>query len=343
MNYLDDRFQHWLQKIIGNQSIPLFTTEKENDNKVSIREKNGKIVLCRHPLMESKLIEEVRKIKSDFEKGTKKYQGLLTFILKSKDRKLVPLFVTNTTKYGKDGTSLNKNLTDVEDNRVKHFFARWGDHDYMHIGELSNALFNNKIAPTPRKIRWKQYLFNNLGGDWFLKEEIFFTAKAWGQEDVDYNDLPISLAQLIQNIKIDFHPILMSGKSMGEAFDRNNEEFIVEKNNEENLERQHCCVLCGINSITERKNIIGFVCKSCEEKYDLLKIKKDIRTKKISIKSLTLLDLDAYLKQGQFNLYKYFIKNTSEFDSSPEKARSLQKTKQTVKFKSAPKIPQESK
>lgn len=110
------------------------------------------------------------------------YEGLLYIMYQlteseSSDRpRIVPRYIGKAEAYGKK-KELSSNFTEIAAERAStRSFARWGDGDYWHVGELSMALFENDT----RKVPWASELFEQ--GTHRLKEQVYLWTRAWNQQ-----------------------------------------------------------------------------------------------------------------------------------------------------------------
>jgi hypothetical protein len=89
---------------------------------------------------------------------------------------IVPRYIGKAEAYGKKN-ELSANFTEIAAERSStRSFARWGDGNYWHVGELSMALFEDDT----RKVPWASELFEQ--GTHRLKEPVYLWVKAWNQE-----------------------------------------------------------------------------------------------------------------------------------------------------------------
>ena len=110
------------------------------------------------------------------------YEGLLYLMYQLVDHEnserptIVPRYIGKAEAYGKKN-ELSANFTEIATGRSStRSFARWGDGNYWHIGELSMALFENDT----RKQAWASELFEQ--GTRRLKETVYLWTRAWNQE-----------------------------------------------------------------------------------------------------------------------------------------------------------------
>ncbi len=204
-----DEFQIWLNTLINNTDIPLFSTGREKIIHSSNADKNGKRLILRHPAMELKVINEVEKLEQDYYKGSNEFEGIFTLIYTREEYGINLLAITSSKKLGNNGQSFNVNLKAITKGK-KEFFARWGDNLARNIGGLSYELFKGPDDPEldNRMTLWKNVLFSKKGNEYYLKKDIFFSAKAWGYNDTDYRGEKINLNGLCKKIEKEFPPFL---------------------------------------------------------------------------------------------------------------------------------------
>ncbi|RRJ30641.1 GIY-YIG nuclease family protein [Halocatena pleomorpha] len=90
--------------------------------------------------------------------------------------RIVPRYIGKAEAYGKK-KELSSNFTEIAAERAStRSFARWGEGDYWHVGELSMALFENDTRKEP----WASELFEQ--GTRRLKEQVYLWTRAWNQQ-----------------------------------------------------------------------------------------------------------------------------------------------------------------
>jgi len=163
----------WIRTVPGAAIVPLFDTEPGS---LTVRtrdiEKNGKTLLCRHPLMEETMISLV-------EAGIARpdFQGIFYIMGYDRGDQLVPLYVGKAERKGVKH-DLSENLRNIRRNR--HKFARWGDGLDYHIGDLSHATFRFEGYRGPRRKYelWAQALFMQEDPP-VLKEPVSLVLVPW--------------------------------------------------------------------------------------------------------------------------------------------------------------------
>ncbi len=110
------------------------------------------------------------------------YEGLLYFMYQLAEPKtgdqlqVIPRYIGKAEAYGKKN-ELSANLKEIAAQRsATRSFARWGDGDYWHVGELSMALFEGDT----RKVQWASELFEQ--GTHRLKDQVYLWTRAWNQD-----------------------------------------------------------------------------------------------------------------------------------------------------------------
>jgi hypothetical protein len=176
---------HWLDRYVypdfADEStadpIPLFAT----DDQLQV-ERTASDCLKRSDAIDERIRTEGRKCVHSGGVRDEGYEGLLylMFQLTDEDQShrptIVPRYIGKAEAYGKKN-ELSANFTEIAAERsTTRSFARWGDGNYWHIGELSMALFDGDT----RKQLWASELFEQ--GTHRLKEPVYLWVKAWNQE-----------------------------------------------------------------------------------------------------------------------------------------------------------------
>ncbi|MWV38837.1 GIY-YIG nuclease family protein [Natrialba sp. INN-245] len=104
---------------------------------------------------------------------------------------IVPRYIGKAEAYGKK-RELSSNFTEIAYERnATRSFARWGDGNYWHVGELSMAL----AAEDERKRHWKKALFEP--GSQTLSQRTYLWVHAWNsEEDTSPYQTPATLAEV---------------------------------------------------------------------------------------------------------------------------------------------------
>lgn len=148
------QFRSWLKTLPGTQYVPLFHTG--DGLTVETREKGaGKRLLCRSPEMEQAIIKLV-----DQGLTEPSWAGLLYVMAWGSRQSLRPLYIGKADRYGKTPGKLSANLASLATDKGK--FARWGDGNAYHIGDLSQAVFGwSAYKDAGQKYeRWAEILFS---------------------------------------------------------------------------------------------------------------------------------------------------------------------------------------
>lgn len=89
---------------------------------------------------------------------------------------IIPRYIGKGEAYGKKN-ELSANFTEIaKDLNGTRSFARWGDGDYWHTGELSNTVFGTGA----KKLAWADELFEQ--GTSTLDEQLYLWIRAWDPE-----------------------------------------------------------------------------------------------------------------------------------------------------------------
>jgi hypothetical protein len=90
---------------------------------------------------------------------------------------IIPRYIGKAEAYGKKN-ELSANFTEIAYDRDRTAsFARWGDGNYWHIGELSNTVFGRE----EKKLAWTSELFEQ--GTRTLKHETYLWVRAWDPDE----------------------------------------------------------------------------------------------------------------------------------------------------------------
>ena len=106
-------------------------------------------------------------------------------------RDFTPLYIGKAEAYGKK-RALSSNFVEIaKDRNATRSFARWGDGNYWHIGELSMAI----RGEDERKASWVDTLFEP--GTRQLREQTYLWVHAWDSEhDIGPYGVPATLAEV---------------------------------------------------------------------------------------------------------------------------------------------------
>ena len=123
---------------------------------------------------------------------------------------VIPRYIGKAEAYGKK-RELSSNFVEIAKNRsATRSFARWGDGNYWHIGELSMAL----RGEDDRKAHWVDALFES--GTRTLNEQTYLWVHAWSQNDDGPYGVPATLAEvepLLIGLAYDVYPEQLLNKS----------------------------------------------------------------------------------------------------------------------------------
>ncbi|WP_160135339.1 GIY-YIG nuclease family protein [Halococcus salsus] len=177
-------WDHWLEKYVypdlADEStadpIPLFATDEQLQVELT---DNG--CLKRSASIDERIREEGQKCVHAGGLREDGCEGLIYLMYQLEDSEegnrpgIVPRYIGKAEAYGKKN-ELSANFTEIAADRSStRSFARWGDGDYWHVGELSMALFENDS----RKVAWASELFES--GTHRLKEQTYLWVRAWKQ------------------------------------------------------------------------------------------------------------------------------------------------------------------
>jgi len=196
---------------VSYNKAPLFDSsdlivQTKNIGKTSIRK-----VLKRSKEMEDLVIREKNLIVDDFKKDTKIYDGLIYLMFYQNNEKVIPLYIGKAEKYGKKNHNLSANLNFE---KSKEAFARWGDNYAYHIGDLSAVVLpdHKDNYKTTKYANWADSMFEKYPTTQpKLKQEVYFWTKAWSSEDIsiweDYGNVKLTfLEYLLIGIASDIFP-----------------------------------------------------------------------------------------------------------------------------------------
>ncbi|SIR88671.1 hypothetical protein SAMN05421858_4345 [Haladaptatus litoreus] len=123
---------------------------------------------------------------------------------------VIPRYIGKAEAYGKQ-RELSSNFVEISKNRnATRSFARWGDGNYWHSGELSMAL----RGEDERKAHWADALFEP--GSRTLKEQTYLWVYAWSQDNDGPYGVPATLAEvepLLIGLAYDVYPETLLNKS----------------------------------------------------------------------------------------------------------------------------------
>jgi len=104
---------------------------------------------------------------------------------------VVPRYIGKAEVYGKK-RELSSNFVEIANERnATRSFARWGDGDYWHVGELSMAIHGDD----ERKVHWADALFEP--GTRRLRNPTYLWVRAWNPDaDLGPYGVPALLAEV---------------------------------------------------------------------------------------------------------------------------------------------------
>lgn len=156
--------------------IPLFDTDEQLNVKLTDNDR-----LKRSAAIDERIRAEGRKCVRPEGVRDNRNEGLLYFMYQlgkssNSDRpEIIPRYIGKAEAYGKKN-ELSANFTEIAADRSStRSFARWGDGDYWHVGELSMALFEGDT----RKVQWASELFEE--GTHRLTDQVYLWTRAWNQ------------------------------------------------------------------------------------------------------------------------------------------------------------------
>ncbi len=147
------KLRTWLLALPGATYVPLFDASNELVVQTQVPA-SGKTRVCRSSAMESAVLDMVAK---GLDRPT--WRGLLYVMAWGSPDRLRPLYIGKAGRFGKTSGQLSANLKNLATDRSK--FARWGDGNDYHIGDLSQALYGWSAykEPCQKYLRWAEMLF----------------------------------------------------------------------------------------------------------------------------------------------------------------------------------------
>ena len=178
-----DRFSNRMN--IKESSVPLFEVDTNlNVNIHEVGKTRKRLVLSRDRRMEELIINETKKLVSDWELSANQYDGLI-YIMSYQDSEsnFVPLYIGKTETFGKSERNLSVNIKNLATDQSK--FARWGDGYQYHIGDLSAIVLAHagKEKAGAKYRDWADKMFVDYPirstEKPKLKKQVFFWTMAW--------------------------------------------------------------------------------------------------------------------------------------------------------------------
>jgi hypothetical protein len=149
-------FNAWLNSLGNVQIVDLFDTDASGAVRTRLRGTRQRRLLCRSAAMERAVIDVVKRGLREED-----WLGLLYVMAWGTRGQVRPLYIGRANKVGRTPGTVSANLVNLE--RDKSKFARWGDGNAYHIGDLSQALFGwSSYQQSQAKYqRWSEMLFQN--------------------------------------------------------------------------------------------------------------------------------------------------------------------------------------
>ena len=167
----------------------LFHTDENlvvKTRRVPWRKTSTRTLLTRTDKMEEAIWEVVN---HGLEKrNINQWQGLFYVMGKGQLPDFTPLYIGTVEKAG--------NTSQINTNFSQSHLAHWGDGMDYHIGDLSNAIFED--APSrvkPNFLRWAKELFASLD-TLELKEEVYLFIAPWWEDSTSPSGVRCSLREL---------------------------------------------------------------------------------------------------------------------------------------------------
>ena len=150
---MTSKLRSWLLALPDVTCVPLFETSNELLVQTQVPP-SGKRRVCRSKAMESAVLDTVAK-------GIDRplWRGLLYVMAWGSRDQFRPLYIGKAGRFGKTNGQLSANLRNLRTDKSK--FARWGDGNDYHVGDLSQALFgwSGYKEPCQKYLRWAEMLF----------------------------------------------------------------------------------------------------------------------------------------------------------------------------------------
>lgn len=148
-------FLRWLHALPGARHVQLFDHGADLVVQTRLAGRDGdRRLLRRSEQMEAAVVEIVSRGLTEPD-----WEGLLYVMGWGEGEDFRPLYIGMARRWGKTPGKVSANLIGIERDRGK--FARWGDGNAYHIGDLSQALFGwRAYKPVGQKYeRWAEVLF----------------------------------------------------------------------------------------------------------------------------------------------------------------------------------------
>jgi hypothetical protein len=164
---------------IARAAVPLFAA---TDGRVEVQRigTDQRPVLCRSSEMEAMVEREAGLVVEDAQLEREEYEGLIYVMCAIEGRRVTPLYIGKTEKFGHADGNLSANIKKISTDRTK--FARWGNGYAYHIGDLSAAaLPGHSPKKMTKKYRaWADALFKESPTETpKLRQPVYYWGKAW--------------------------------------------------------------------------------------------------------------------------------------------------------------------
>jgi hypothetical protein len=173
---------------ITNSAVPLFDADTDlNVSTHEVGKTRKRQLLRRSEKMERMVIEATTTLVLDWEQEDHQFDGLIYLMhYRNQDGDIVPLYIGKTETIGKSNGNLSVNIKNLASDKGK--FARWGDGDQYHIGDLSSVVLthpNKKL--NPKYSDWANALFvENPDSGMIhpkLKRQVYFWTIPWANSE----------------------------------------------------------------------------------------------------------------------------------------------------------------
>ena len=194
-----DRWRQWIEENVladihsadTGDPIPLFDVDEAGCVKV-----NDAGILQRSAAIDRRIRAEGKKCLTDDGRPNGEYDGLLYLLYQIDESTsdphpddVISRYFGKAEIYGKK-RELSSNFTEIaRDSEITRCFARWGDGDYWHIGELSMTL----RGESQKKARWANALFEK--DSLHLKQPTYLWVRAWEADSNGPYGVPATLAE----------------------------------------------------------------------------------------------------------------------------------------------------
>ncbi|ELZ00297.1 hypothetical protein C482_08848 [Natrialba chahannaoensis JCM 10990] len=215
-----DRWYEWLSDYLiadihdenTADPIPLFETTED----LEVKSEDG--VLNRSETIDGRIRREGKRCIDENGVPESDCDGLLYMMYQLEKpvdeltaKRVIPRYIGKAEVYGKK-KQLSSNFTEIaRDRNSTNSFARWGDGNYWHVGELSNTLNGDD----KKKLHWVEALFEPESRT--LSQQTYLWVHAWNrEEDAGPYGTPATLAEveaLLIGTAYDAYPDQLLNKS----------------------------------------------------------------------------------------------------------------------------------